>query len=166
MNASRAKRRWNFLAACAIAVATSAFALAQSSRQDDASRIISPEHGWNRAIEAKDSKALDQLLAPTFLAVDIDGSLTRKGEFIASIQDPSYQPAEAAFEDIRAEIYGDTAVTAGVFRIREIQNGKRVTQGQRFADTSIRNGQAWQCVASQATLIPAKQPPSPPPASS
>jgi len=29
------------------------------------------------------------------------------------------------YEDIRAEIYGDTAVTFGVFRIRETQDGKR-----------------------------------------
>lgn len=89
------------------------------------------------------------------MAADIDGSLTRKCEFLASIKNPSYRPAEAAYEDIRAEIYGDTAVTFGVFRIRETQDGKRLTQRQRFVD----------CVASQVTLIPAKQQASPPQAS-
>jgi len=49
---------------------------------------------WNHAIEAKDSKAIDRLLASTFIAFDIDGSLSRKGEFLASIKDPSYQPAK------------------------------------------------------------------------
>ena len=152
-----ANRPFTFVVVCLIAGATSALALAQSP-EDDAGRIIALEHAWNRAIEAKDTKGLDQLLAPTFVAVDIDGSLTRKGEFLASIKDPSYQPAEAAYEDIRAEIYGDTAVTVGVFRIRETQKGKRITQRQRFVDTWIRRGQTWQCVASQVTLIPAKQP--------
>jgi ketosteroid isomerase-like protein len=166
MNRAVPSRPWTILAACSIAVVTSALALAQSSSKDDAGGIIALEHGWNRAIEAKDSKALDQLLAPTFVAVDIDGSLTRKGEFLASIKDPSYQPAEACYEDIRAEVYGDTAVTVGIFRVKETQNGKRITQRQRFADTWIRNGQAWQCVASQVALIPAKQPPPPPPPAS
>ena len=146
-----------FAALCFLALLTSTAALAQSSAKEDAARIIALEHAWNRAIEAKDTKALDQLLAPTFVAVDTDGSLTRKGEFLAGIKAPSYQPAEAFYEDIRAEVYGDTAVTVGIFRIREIQKGKRITQRQRFIDTWIRKGQTWQCVASQVTLMPAKQ---------
>jgi len=152
----RAARRFAFVAACFMVVATSALIVAQASK-DDAGRIIALEHTWNRAIEAKDTKALDQLLAPTFVAVDTDGSLTRKGEFLASIKDLSYQPAEAVYEDIRAEIYGDTAVTTGVFRIRETRKGKRITERQRFVDTWIRKGSTWQCVASQVVLIPAKQ---------
>jgi ketosteroid isomerase-like protein len=146
-----------FAALCFLALLTSTAALAQSSAKEDAARIIALEHAWNRAIEAKNTKALDQLLAPTFVAVDTDGSLTRKGEFLAGIKAPSYQPAEAFYEDIRAEVYGDTAVTVGIFRIREIQKGKRITQRQRFIDTWIRKGQTWQCVASQVTLMPAKQ---------
>ena len=140
-----------------MALVTSALAFPQFSPKDDTGRIIALEHTWNRAIEAKDTQALDQLLAPTFIAVDIDGALTRKGEFLASIKDPSYQPSEAAYEEIRAEIYGDTAVTVGVFRVREKQKGKRITQRQRFVETWIRKGQTWQCVASQVVLIPAKQ---------
>jgi ketosteroid isomerase-like protein len=152
-----ASRAFVCVALCFIAIVTSGLAFGQSSAKDDAGRIIALEQAWNRAIEAKDTKALDQLLAPTFVAVDIDGSLTRKGEFLASIKNPSYQPAEATYEDIRAEIYGDTAVTVGVFRIRETQKGKRMTQRQRFVDTWIRKGETWQCVASQVVLIPAKQ---------
>jgi len=147
-----------FTAVCLISLFISGVAVAQSSAKDDAGRIIALEHAWNRAIEAKDTKALNQLLAPTFVAVGIDGGLTRKGEFLASIKDPSYQPAEAFYEDIRAEIYGDTAITVGIFRIRETQKGKRITQRQRFIDTWIRKAETWQCVASQVVLIPAKQP--------
>jgi ketosteroid isomerase-like protein len=146
-----------FAALCFLALLTSTPGLAQPSAKEDAARIIALEHAWNRAIEGKDTKALDQLLAPTFVAVGTDGSLTRKGEFLAGIKAPSYQPAEAFYEDIRAEVYGDTAVTFGIFRIWEIQKGKRITQRQRFIDTWIRKGQTWQCVASQVTLIPAKQ---------
>jgi ketosteroid isomerase-like protein len=153
----RAAKPFAFLVVCFIAAATSARTVAQSSSKDDAGHIIALEQAWNRAIEAKDTKALDQLLAPTFVAVDTDGSLTRKGEFLASIKDPSYQPAEAVYEDIRAEIYGDTAVTTGIFRIRETRKGKRIAQRQRFVDTWIKKGATWQCVASQVVLIPAKQ---------
>src|SRR5689334_23309677 len=84
--------------------------LAQNSSNDETGRIIALEQAWNRAIEAKDIKALDQILAPTFVGVDIDGSLANKSAFLASIKGPSYQPAQAVYEDIRAEIYGDTAI--------------------------------------------------------
>lgn len=153
---SGVSRHFTCIAACLFAAASSFLTFAQSSPKDDAARVIELEQAWNRAIETKDTKALDQLLAPTFVAVETDGSLTRKGEFLAGIKDPSYQPAEAAYEDIRAEIYGDTAVTVGVFRIRETRKGKHITERQRFVDTWIRKGSSWQCVASQVVLIPSK----------
>jgi len=99
-------------------------AFAQNSPNDETGRIIALEHAWKRAIEAKDTKALEQILAPTFVGVETDGSLANKSAFLASIKDPSYQPSQAVYEDIRAEIYGDTAITIGVFRIRETQKGK------------------------------------------
>jgi ketosteroid isomerase-like protein len=135
---------------------TVSLAYAQNSSNDETGRIIALEHAWNRAIEAKDTKALDQILAPTFVAIDTDGSLANKSAFLASMKDPSYQPWQATYEGICAEIYGDTAITVGVFRIRETQKGKPVTLRQRFIDTWIKKGTSWQCVASQVTLIPAK----------
>jgi len=77
--------------------------------------------------------------------------------FSPAFKGPSYQPAEAVYEAIRAEIYSDTTVTTGIFRIRETRKGKRITQRQRFVDTWFKKGATWQCVASQVVLIPAKQ---------
>jgi ketosteroid isomerase-like protein len=131
-------------------------AFAQNLANDESGRIIALERAWNRAIEAKDTKALDQILAPTSVAVDIDGSPANKSQFLAGIKDPSYQPSQAFYEDIRAEIYGETAITFGVFCIRETQKGKRITMRQRFIDTWIKKSATWQCVASQVTLIPPK----------
>jgi hypothetical protein len=90
------------------------------------------------------------------VAVDIDGSLTRKSEFLAGIKAHSYQPSRAVYEQISARMYGDTAVTAGIFRVKEIERGKAVVRRERFIDTWIREGRTWQCVASQVTLIPTK----------
>ena len=52
------------------------FGYAQTSSSDEAGRVLGLENTWNHAIEAKDSKALDMILASTFVAVDIDGSVT------------------------------------------------------------------------------------------
>lgn len=132
-------------------------AFAQNSSSDEAGRVLGLENAWNHAIESKDTKALDMILADTFLAVDIDGSVTNKTQFLAGIRDPNYQPSQAVYEKIAAQMYGDTAaVTTGIFRIKESAKGKSITRRERFTDTWIKRGQSWQCVSSQVTLIPAK----------
>jgi ketosteroid isomerase-like protein len=146
-----------FLLLAAILISAAAIhGFAQSASNDEAGRVLGLENAWNHAIEAKDTKALEQLLASTFVAVDIDGSLTTKGEFLAGIKAPAYQPAQAVYEQISAHMYGDTAVTTGIFRIKEVQKGKPMVLRERFIDTWIKKGSTWQCVASQVTLIPAK----------
>jgi len=131
-------------------------AFAQNSSRDEGGRVLGLENAWNHAIEAKDAKALDMILADTFVAIDIDGSLTNKKEFLAGIIAPEYQPSQAVYEEIRVQMYGDAAVTAGIFRIKETVKGKLLVRRERFIDTWIRKGQSWQCVASQVTLIPSK----------
>ena len=91
--------------------------------------------------------------ADSFIAVDIDGSLTGKTEFLAGIKSPDYQPSQAVYEQISAHMYGDASVTTGIFRIKEIEKGKTVIRRERFTDTWIKKGQSWHCVVSHVTLI-------------
>ena len=57
----------------------------QKSMNDEGGRILALEKAWNHALEEKDAKALDMLLANTLVSVDIDGSVASKSEFLASI---------------------------------------------------------------------------------
>jgi len=131
-------------------------ALAQNTASDEGGRVLGLETAWNHAIEAKDTKALDMLLASTFIAIEIDGSLSSKSEFLASIKDPEYKPSQAVNEQISIQVYGDTAVVVGIFRIKGIEKGKPYVHRERFTDTWIKHDQTWQCVASHSTLIPGK----------
>lgn len=139
--------------AAAVFLATATLFLAQTSSSDDAGRVLGLEKLWNHAIEAKDTKALDQLLASTFVAVEIDGSVTNKSEFLASIKAPEYQPSQAVNEDMNIQVYGNSAVVVGIFRIKGLEKGKPYVHRERFIDTWIKQNQSWQCVASSATLI-------------
>lgn len=146
---------------CGIAVAVAAFVaccgvFAQNSVSDEAGRILGLENAWGHAIEAKDTAALDMLLGSTFVGVEIDGSVSSKAEFLASIKAPDYQPSQAINEEIHAHVYGNAAVVNGIFRVKGTEKGKPYVHRERFIDTWIRQNQTWQCVASSATLIPAK----------
>jgi ketosteroid isomerase-like protein len=145
-----------FAPTIALVILASAASFAQNSASDEGGRVLGLETAWNHAIEAKDTKALDMLLANTFIAVEIDGSLSSKSEFLASIKAPEYQPSQAVNEQMNVQVYGNAAVVVGIFRIKGIEKGKPYVHRERFTDTWIRKDQGWQCVASQATLITAK----------
>jgi len=63
----------------------------QNGPSDEGGRVIALENAWNHALQAKDTKALDMLFADTLIAVDIDGSLATKDEYLACIKAPSHR---------------------------------------------------------------------------
>ena len=130
----------------------------QGDASDEAGRIKALELAWNHALEAKDSKALDMLLGSNMVSVDIDGSVSNKAEFLASIQAADYQPSQAVIEQSSVQMYGDAAVVVGVFRVKGMEKGKPYVHRERFVDTWIKTNGTWQCVATTGTLISAKQP--------
>src|SRR5262245_5366451 len=96
-----------FVALFAVAFMT---ASGQNNISDEGGRVLALETAWGHAIELKDAKALDQMLASTFIAVEIDGSMSNKAEFLASIKSPEYQPSQAVNEQINVQVYGNAAV--------------------------------------------------------
>ncbi len=147
-------RRFAILAS--FAAFASILAFGQTNVSDEGGRVLALETAWGHAIELKDTKALDQMLGSGFVAVEIDGTISNKSEFLASIKDPSYQPSQAVNEQINVQVYGNAAVVHGIFRVKGVEKGKPYVHRERFIDTWIKQDQAWQCVASSATLITAK----------
>lgn len=145
----------------AVSVLLLGAALAVAWRQsvsDDGGWILGLEKAWNRALEEKNSKALDMILADTFVSIDIDGSVSSKSEFLASIESSDYQPSQAVTEASNVRVYGDAAVAVGIFRVKGMEKGKPYVHRERFVDTWIKSNGRWQCVATTSTLITAKHP--------
>jgi ketosteroid isomerase-like protein len=128
----------------------------QSTDSDEGGRVLALEKVWNHALEQKDVKALDMLLANTMVSVDIDGSTQSKGEFLASIKAPDYQPSQAVTEQTSVQVYGNAAVVVGIFRIKGTDKGKPYVHRERFVDTWIKINDSWQCVATTSTLLSGK----------
>ena len=149
--------KWAILAVSLILSGVGLSAARQSSDSDEGGRILGLEKAWNLALEQKDVKALNMLLANTMVSVDIDGSVSSKTEFLASIKAPDYQPSQAITEQTSVQVYGDSAVVVGIFRVKGTDKGKPFVHRERFVDTWIKNKDAWQCVATTSTLITTKQ---------
>jgi len=146
------------LFAMGLLMATAAIRVWGQSDSDEAGHIQALELAWNHALEAKDVKALDMLLANTMVSVDIDGSIVSKEEFLASVKSPDYQPSQAVTEQSNVRMYGDAAVVVGIFRIKGMEKGKAYVHRERFVDTWIKINGTWQCVATTSALIVGKPP--------
>ncbi|MBZ5663887.1 MAG: nuclear transport factor 2 family protein [Acidobacteriia bacterium] len=135
-----------------------AIALAgQGNSSDEGARVQALDNSWNHALETKDTKALDMLLADSFVSVDIDGSIETKSEFLTGIKAPGYQPSQAVTEQSTVQVYGDSAVVVGVFRTKGVEKGKTYVHRERFVDTWVKINGTWKCIAAVTVLIPAKQ---------
>jgi ketosteroid isomerase-like protein len=145
-----------FQSVCVLLFVATLATAQQPSMSDEGGRVMALENAWNHALEAKDTKALDMLLANTFVSVDIDGSVSSKSEFLASIKSSNYQPSQAVTEQSTVQVYGDVAVVVGLFRIKGTEKGKPYVNRERFVDTWIKLKGTWQCVATTSTLITAK----------
>jgi ketosteroid isomerase-like protein len=130
---------------------------AQTSQSDEGTHVLALDNSWNRALEKNDTKALDLLLADTFVSIDIDGSIETKREFLASLKSPSYQPpTQAVTEQSKVDVYGDSAVVVGIYRTQSQHKGTTVSRRERFVDTWANINHTWKCVASVAVLIPSE----------
>src|SRR5258708_27430733 len=82
--------------------------LAQQSKiSDEGGRVLALETAWNHALDNKDATALDMLLANSMVSVDIDGSVSNKIDFLASIKEPDYPPSQAVTEQRNVHVYSN-----------------------------------------------------------
>ncbi len=122
---------------------------------DEGALVLALDNSWNRALEKNDTKALDLLLADSFVSIDTDGSKQTKREFLVSLKAPGCQaPAHAVTEQSNVDVYGNSGVVVGIFRTQNARKGKSLTRRERFLDTWVKSNRTWECVASVGVLIP------------
>jgi len=126
----------------------------QGGLSDDGGRVLALETAWNHAIETKDAKAIDMVLADSMIAVASDGSFATKSEYLAGIKAADFEPSQAVNEKNDVHMYGDVAVAVGIFRIKEVEKGKTVIHRERTVDTWVKMNGTWKCVAAVAVTIP------------
>lgn len=127
---------------------------AEPSDDGTAAKVLSLEQLWNQAEVAQDIHSLDQILADTFIYVDVDGSLQNKTEFINGVTRRAEHIDSIRSESMLIHVHGNTVIITGVYHEKGTLNGKPYYHYGRFTDTWIKEGSAWLCAASQSTLIP------------
>ena len=143
------------VAACLFWLASS-LAAAQNlpeSPHGNESLLIALESAWNQAQLHHDSKALDGLVADTFISTDNDGTFQTKAQFLADNDDLSYAPNVMTNTDEKVFLYGSAAVVAGTYHAKGLNRGKPFDHYGRFTDTWIYLDGKWVCVASHTSPL-------------
>ena len=117
--------------------------------------IIALEKAWNQAYKAGDTRALDSILDNEVVLINDDGSIQSKADFLGSVKATSNnsQEQQVSPESMSVHVFGNTAISTGVFRAKGVEGGKSYVRRERFVDTWLYKDGKWVCVASNATPV-------------
>jgi len=111
------------------------------------------ERLWNEAQVNRDSGALDGLISSAFVNTEWDGEVSDKSKFLADIKDPQFKPTSLTIQDVKASMYGDSAIVVGIYHAKGTYQGKSYEHIGRFTDTWVFTEGRWQCAASHTSLL-------------
>ncbi len=130
------------------------YAAGQKSKDDSQeNKLLVMEHLWNEAQVNRDSRALDGMIGANFINTEYDGEVSDKAKFLADIKDPQFKPSTLTIQDLKVNMYGDSAVVAGIYHTKGTYQGKPYEHFGRFTDTWVFTEGRWQCVASHTSLV-------------
>jgi len=131
---------------------STSFSFAQA-HNDVESKLLAMENAWNLAQKDHDAKALEALVAETFVNTDWDGTVSNKAQFLADAKDTAFKFESVGNTNVSVFIYGNAAVVAGTYHTTGTHNGKAFDSHGRFTDTWVQIDGKWKCVASATTHI-------------
>lgn len=134
----------------------SGWALAQFSQEEAHTqelRLLALERLWNEAQVSRDSNALAGMISDKFVNTEWDGEVSARGKFLADVADPQFKPSALNIEDVKVNLFHETAVITGIYRTKGTYQGKPYDHVGRFTDTWVFDTGKWQCVASHTSLL-------------
>jgi ketosteroid isomerase-like protein len=139
---------------CCVLLVLGSFGQAAAQQSDPReSKLLVLEHLWNEAQVNRDSAALDALVGERFVNTEYDGEVSDKTKFLSDIKDPLFKPTAANIQEVKVNLFGETAVITGIYRTKGTYQGKPYDHLGRFTDTWISENGKWQCVASHTSLL-------------
>jgi ketosteroid isomerase-like protein len=117
------------------------------------SNILALEHAWDQAQERGDPKGLATIFDNALIFVDYDGKVLTKAEYMARVKSNNTHMAQIVAEKMSVQVFGDTAIVVGTYRVKGVENGSPYLRRGRFVDTWVLTAGHWICVAAATTPI-------------
>jgi hypothetical protein len=114
--------------------------------------VMATEQQWVRAIETRNSRTLECILAPEFSDTNWRGDVVRRSAVLARL--PAHRPAALKLSNLSVFRDGRFAIVHGTNTQRG--SNARSSASVRFTDVFVYRGGAWRAISAQETLIAKK----------
>ncbi|WP_426756552.1 nuclear transport factor 2 family protein [Myxococcus sp. Y35] len=122
---------------------------------DDVRTLTDLETSVMRALQTKDLATIKALTAEDFVYRSADGSEIDRETFVASIGEIPGGFTSVEAEAMKAHVFGDTGVMAGIQRSQlRMTDGSEATDRVYFTDVWQRRGGKWLMVFSHSSPVP------------
>lgn len=139
---------------CCLVIAVCAFAqTSKNASYSETSNLVALERLWNQAQLVRDANAIASMIGDRFVNTEYDGEVSNRGKFLADFADPQFKPSLMNIQDVKVEMYPNTAIVTGTYHTKGVYGGKPYEHFGRFTDTWIFQDRKWLCVASHTSLL-------------
>lgn len=112
------------------------------------------EDDWRNAVLTSDSKAMDALLAPDYIAITASGTLQSRDETLQMLRSGRVHFTTLTITDRKVRFYGSTAVVTSLADIQATTPDGPVSGSYRYTRVYVRDAQgAWKVVSFEASHV-------------
>ena len=115
--------------------------------------ILNLEQQWQEALLAADVEVLDRIYAETLVYTHSNASVDTKATYLDSIRSGRARYLSLVRDDIRVQIYDESAIVTCHWKVESIGNGKRNQTNARYIHVYVREKGTWRMAAHQSTII-------------
>ncbi len=126
---------------------------AASPQPTEEARIEQLERDRQDAFVRGDIDALDRETAPDYTTINGSGKLSTKPQMMESLRQKKTKVLSVKLDDLKARVYGDTAVLTGDYRDVHVRDGVQSETHALFTRVFVKSGGRWQAVAYQQTPV-------------
>lgn len=105
------------------------------------------------AMAKNDLSWVEKNLPEDIFYTSADGTVVSKEEMIKSFKNSDFKYESAAVDDMKAHVYGDSAVVTGRLKYSASAKGKHFNAVERWTDTFVKRNGRWEPVATHSSAV-------------
>lgn len=109
---------------------------------------------YNQATIRKDVAKLATLVTDDYMLVNSDSTVQDKKSYLADFKAPGFKLDPYEIEQPLQEMWGNTALTGGVFNLGWTQDGRHQSRRLRIAHVWAKKNGRWRIAYTQLTRVP------------
>jgi len=106
-----------------------------------------------QAVVKKDTATLEKMTADDYQLIDTNGKVRGKADTMEAIKSGAINLQSNDIDDLKVQVYGNTAVVTGRSNPKGTIDGKDVSGPMRFSRVYVKRNGTWQSVLFQQTRI-------------